>query len=148
MAALRQPKLIAGEQSLLTSNNGVLTLTNYRVKYDAKGSGMSKFVSISLDAVSSCGLVTRSSPIWLGLAAIAGIAAIVQPVEAARLGLFLAALCFFAAYFFTQAGVITVSSSGGEGIVVPAKGMSRESILVFLEAVSEEKLKFIGKTGG
>ena len=148
MATVSQPKPITGEQSLLTSDNGVLTLTNYRVKYDAKGNGMSKFVSISLESVSSCGLITRSRPILLILAAVALIAAFAQPDQSARIGLLVAALAFGIAYFSTRSGVITVSSNGGESIVVPAKGMSRESIVSFLEAVMEAKLKFIGKTGG
>ncbi|MGP1675747.1 MAG: hypothetical protein ACTS6J_01145 [Burkholderiales bacterium] len=145
MAAEKQTKPIAGEQVLLTSDNGVLTLTNYRVKYDAKGTGASKFVSISLDAVSSCGLVTRTRPILLVLAAIGAIAAFVQPESAARYGLLLIALCLAGAYFLTRSGVITVSSNGGEGIAVPAKGMSRDLILGFLEAVMDAKLQFIGK---
>ena len=145
MATENQPKPIAGEQVLLASDNGVLTLTNYRVKYDAKGTGASKFVSISLKAVSSCGLVTRTRPILLILAAIAAIAAFVQPESAARYGLFLIALCLFAAYFLTRSGVITISSNGGEGIMVPAKDMSRDRILAFLEAVMDAKLQFISK---
>lgn len=148
MNPVSQPKPIAGEQSLFTSDNGVLTLTNYRVKQNAKGNGMSRFVSISLESVSSCGLVTRSRPILLILAAIAGIAVFALPEQSARLGLLPVALGFCVAYFFTRSGVITVCSNGGEEIVIPVKGMSRESVLVFLEAITEAKLKFIGKVGG
>ena len=140
MATTAQPKPIMGEQTLLTSDNGILSLTNYRVKYDAKGNGMSKFVSISLEAVSSCGLITRSRPILLILAAIALIAAFAQPDQSARYGLLLVGLVLGIAYLLTRSGVITVSSNGGEKIAVPAKGMNRESILAFLEAVMDAKL--------
>lgn len=146
MATLRHS--IAGEQSLLTSDNGVLMLTNYRVKYEAKVNGMSKFVSISLDSVSSCGLVTRSFPILLviaGILAIVAIAGFAKSGLAAGVLLLLAALVFGVAYPLTRTGGITVSSNGGEEIFVPSKGMSHESTLVFLEAVMEAKLKFIGK---
>jgi hypothetical protein len=147
MAAVAQAKPIAGEQSLLTSDTGILALTNYRVKYDAKGNGMSKFVSISLESVSSCGLITRSRPILLVLAAVALIAAFAQSDQSARVGLLAVAAAFGVAYFLTRSGVITISSNGGESIVVPAKGMGREAIVSFLEAVMEAKLKFIGKAG-
>lgn len=145
MATAAQSKPITGEQSLLTSDNGILALTNYRVKYDAKGNGMSKFVSISLESVSSCGLITRSRPILLVLSAVALIAAFAQPDQAPRVALLAVAVALGIAYFFTRSGVITISSNGGESIVVPAKGMGREAIVSFLEGVMEAKLRFIGK---
>jgi len=145
MASEKQPKSISGEQVLITSDNGVLALTNYRVKFDAKGNGISKFVSISLESVSSCGLVMRSRPVLLVLAAIAVIVAFLQPESAARYGLILLGVGFVAAYFLTRSAVIMVSSNGGEEIAAPAKGMGRENILTFLEAVMDAKLKFIGK---
>jgi hypothetical protein len=136
---------LSGEHSLLTSYNGVLTLTNYRVKYDAKAQGATKFVTITLDAVASCGLVTKSYPILLILAAVSAIAAIIQRSSGALGTLLFIALCFVAAYFFTRSGVITIRSQGGEHIDVPAKGMKPEIIRGFIEAVVEAKLKFIDK---
>lgn len=136
---------LIGEKALLTSDNGVLTLTNYRVKYDAKAQGATKFVTITLDSVASCGLVTKSYPILLIIAAISAIAAIIQR-DSGGLGVLLfIALCFVAAYFLTRSGVITIRSNGGEHIDVPAKGMKPEVIRTFVEAVVEAKLKFIGK---
>lgn len=136
---------LAGERTLQTSDNGVLALTNYRVKYDAKTKGASKFVTISLDAVASCGLVTKSYPILLIIAAISAIAAIIQRENGGLGVLVFVALCFVGAYFVTRTGVITISSKGGEHIDVPAKGMKPEIIRTFVEAVVEAKLKFIGK---
>jgi len=121
---------------LLKSDNDVLTLTNYRVLFDERGNGGSKYVGISLESVSSCGLVTRSRPLLLGLASIAGLLVFVQHGPTV-LALLLIALAFVAAHFLTKSGVITVSSNGGEGIVVRAKGMDRERIHGFLDAVVE-----------
>lgn len=137
--------LVAGEQTILSSNNGVLSLTNYRVKYDAKAGGQSKYVSISLDNVSSCGLVTQSRPTLLFIAAICAALGIALKDGDALIGMLVVAVAFFIAYLVTRAAVITVSSNGGEGISVPAKGMAREEIVAFLEAVSAAQLRFLGK---
>ncbi len=45
------------------------------------------------------------------------------------------------AYFLSRRAVISISSNGGQTILVPAKGMSRTSVIEFLEAVEREKLK-------
>lgn len=139
--------LVSGEQTILASDNGTLSLTNYRVKFDAKASGQTKYVSISLDSVSSCGLVTRSRPALLAIAAICGVLAVAVPDSSARIGLILVGVAFSVGYFVTRSAVINISSDGGEGITVPAKGMAREQIVAFLEAITIEKLKFSGKIG-
>lgn len=137
--------LVSGEQTVLASDNGTLSLTNYRVKFDATASGQSKYVSISLDNVASCGLVTRSRPVLLAIAAICGVLAVAVPDSSARIGLIFAGIAFVVGYFVTRSAVINISSDGGEGITVPAKGMARDQIVSFLEAVTTEKLKFSGK---
>src|SRR5258708_33092562 len=93
---------ITGERTILSSDNGLLTLTSVRVIFDAKTTGASKFVSIPLDAVASCGLVTRSQPLLLDVAAIAGLACFAQS-EAGLTVLWLLVpllLCVF--YFATR----------------------------------------------
>lgn len=135
---------VAGEQTILSSNNGVLSLTNYRVKYDAKASGQSKYVSISLDNVSSCGLVTQSRPALLFIAAICAVLGLALNNDA-LIGMLVVAIAFVIAYLVTRTAVIRVSSNGGEGIAVPAKGMARQEIVAFLEAVTAAQLRFLGK---
>lgn len=151
MSTTKKTTTIPGEQAILTSENGVLTLTNYRVKHDAKIGGKSKFVSISLESVSSCGLVTRTNPVLLVIAAILGVLGLVGFIGQGNQyapGMLLVSLCFCVAYLLTKSGGIIISSNGGENIFVSTKGMGHESILIFVEAVTEEKLKFIGKLIG
>lgn len=145
MATSNKPKPIPGERQLIASDSGILTLSNYRVTYDAKGQGKSKYISIPLDAVSSCGLVTRSFPLLLVVAAIAILFAFTQEQTSDHYTFLIVGAIFVIAYFFTRAGVISVSSSGGEGIAVPTKGMNREQILYFLESVAEARLRYTGK---
>ncbi len=145
MASNNKLRSIPGEKQLIASDTGILSLSNYRVKFDVQTRGTSKFISIPLDAVSSCGLVTRSFSVLLVIAAAAILLAFTQHEIANRYALWFVGLGFIVAYFITRSGVITISPSGDESIVVPAKGMSREQILYFLESVTEARLKFTGK---
>lgn len=135
---------LPGERFLKISDNGVLVLTNYRVKYDSHGQGASKFVTMSLDSVSSCGLVTQSRPMLLALAAVALIAALLQNKQELAIVLLIVATVLAAWYLVTRSAVVTISSNGGQPIVVPAKGMKRESVLAFVEEVIEAKIRFCG----
>jgi len=57
-------ELVPGEQVVLRSDEDTLVLTTKRVRYDAVVLGRSKFISITLDSVASCGLATRSYPLF------------------------------------------------------------------------------------
>ncbi len=76
-------ELLPGEH--VVTSNEILTLTNYRVFRDAAATGGSRYVSISLDAISSCGLVTGSQPILLVLGIIAALGAFVLKGDAATI---------------------------------------------------------------
>ena len=73
MAALQKQELLPGER--LVSSTDLVTLTNFRNFRDSGGSGQSRYVSITLDAVSSCGFVTNSQPILIILGIMAAVAA-------------------------------------------------------------------------
>ncbi len=132
--------LLQGEQVVTSSDNGVLTLTTKRVRYDSVVWGRSHLVSITLGSVASCGLVTRSYPFLLILGAIAFLASFSQR-GGGFWGLLIAAAVLIAAYFFTRKAIISVASNGGDSILVPTQGMKREAIVSFIEAVEREKLK-------
>lgn len=140
-------KLLPGEKVLMSSDRNILTLTNYRVRLNQAARGASNYISIALDCVASCGLVTRAKPLLLGIAAICGAIGITQNKDEIRYSLFLGAVILVVIYFVTRSAVIAISSNGGEKITSSVKGMSRESILEFLEAVEEARFKFIGKMG-
>ena len=132
--------LIPGEQIVTSSDNDVLVLTTKRVRYDSVVWGKSNLISITLDAVASCGLITRSFPLLLILAAITVVGAFTQRGDAI-VGLLFVAVVLVVAYFFTRKAVISVASNGGQTILVPTKGMNRDAIVGFIEAVEREKLK-------
>ena len=140
-------KLLPGEKVLMSSDRNILTLTNYRVRLNQAARRASNYISIALDCVASCGLVTRAKPLLLVIAAICGAIGITQNKDEIRYSLFLGAVILVVLYFVTRSAVIAISSNGGEKITSSVKGMSRESILEFLEAVEEARFKFIGKIG-
>src|SRR5687768_5892375 len=99
--------LIAGERVVMSSDGDVLVLTN-RVRLDERARGTSKFVSMMLDAASSCALVTRSSPILLVVGAVAGLLALMQQDNNQGVLLLVGAV-FVVTYFATRKAVLTIT---------------------------------------
>jgi Na+-transporting methylmalonyl-CoA/oxaloacetate decarboxylase gamma subunit len=142
-------KLLQGEQMLMESSGKVLTLTTARVRYEATERGRSKVVSMTLDAVASCGLATRSFPVLLALAAfsaVVGVAFVFRGSDGSFL-FFLAAIVLGVAYLLTRTAVLEVSSAG-ESIMVPTKGMSRDTLMEFVDAVDVAKHKYLTARAG
>jgi len=135
-------RLLPEEKVLLEANDGILTLTTHRVRLDQRGSGHSRLVGITLDAVASCGLVTKSAPILLVLGAIAGalgLALLSQRSEAPGLLLTAVGVALVIAYVVSRSSVLAVASAG-ETISVAIKGMNRDSIAEFVETLEQAKL--------
>lgn len=135
-------QLLPGEH--VVTSNEILTLTNYRVFRDASASGSSRYVSISLDAISSCGLVTTSQPLLLVLGIIATLGAFVVRGEAQGAAL-IVGIVLIVLYFATRAAVMAICSTGGERITVPTKpsqyGVQRQ----LLNAIDHAKLAALGR---
>jgi hypothetical protein len=136
--------LLPGEQVVMSSDKDILTLTTRRVRYDSAVFGSSNFISITLDSVASCGLVTKSHPLLLLLAALAlifGLSGIFIQSGDGQWIFLVAAVILVVAYFATRRSLISIASNGGQAILVPAKSMSRSAIVEFFEAIEREKLK-------
>jgi hypothetical protein len=147
---LLQVGLIKGEKVIRTTGFGV-TLTNYRIKQDLKKSAGAMSLNISLDSVSSCGLVTQSKWYLLILAVFVAIAAVVTfKSNNYPIGITCASVTvvLILAYFVTRRACIAVCSNGGQHIFASTTGESYENIRDFIDAVMEEKLKFIGRFNG
>ena len=133
--------VLPGERVLISSANRLL-LSNKRVRYDSIDWGRSEFVSMTLDSVASCGLVTRSHPTLLVLSALASIFAFTQ--DQPKIWYLLAvAVAFLVAYFVTRRAMMTISSNGGQSIQMSTKGMTRESVVDFLNSVEREKMNYL-----
>ena len=135
----------AGERELLQSNNGSLQLTSHRIRLDQGSGGHSQTVSMTLDAVASCGLVTRSYPVLLAIALIVGLLGLLSGARnegGAAVLLFLVAAGFVAGYFVTRSAVMEIRSMGGDKIQVAMKA-KRDDIVPFIDAVENAKLALL-----
>src|ERR1700722_5496138 len=63
-----------GEQVVLQSQDGTLTVTTHRVRHVTKRTGSAKFTSIMLEAVTSCEVTHTSYPALIAVAVIAFLA--------------------------------------------------------------------------
>ena len=145
-------KLLAGETTISESEIEHLTLTTHRVRYDQRTSGATRIVSITLDAVSSCGIISKSYPILLLLAVVAfllGLFLLSTGVEEGnvRNGLFLGAIALLIAYFATRFVALSISSPG-ESITVGASGVNPDVLIGFIDAVEQAKLNYLGRVAG
>ncbi len=140
--------LLPGESVLISTNNNILILTNYRVCYDSSKTGSSKYVSITLDSVSSCGLVTRTNPILLVIAVLIAVFGFYlmaddsMPEEFVPYFLILVGLLVLL-YFIIRAAVIKIGSNGGDPIMASVAGMGKQTILEFLNAVDSAKIRYL-----
>ncbi|MHB2150134.1 hypothetical protein ACX8XP_13830 [Calditrichota bacterium LG25] len=100
------------------------------------------FISITLDSVSSCGLETKSYPVFLVLAFISLVGVFVIEDDGKIFAVVLFIL-FLSIYFLSRKAFFVISSNGGQNILLPAYSMSRNALIEFLETVENEKIKYL-----
>lgn len=132
-----------GETTIQQSDNGVLTLTDRRVFYNAETMGESSYISIPLDQVAHCALVT-SENIWqaiagyLMLAAAAAMATLGQRTGGVALGVAALGFILVMFYHFSKKQRLSIVSTAGGEISVEASTKRAETI-GFLEAVEAQR---------
>jgi len=139
-------KLLPGEATISSSIDG-LTLTTHRVRDDQTASGSRQVISITLDAVSSCGIVSKSYPILLLLAVLSGgfgLLRLSKEEQSLTYAPILLALVLVLAYFLTRSVVLAISSPG-QSISISAKGMEPDTLIAFVDEVEQAKLHYLGK---
>lgn len=128
--------LLEGEHIIMNSRDAALSLSNFRVKYEAKAQGSSMYKSVPLTKISCCSLLTKSSPVLLVIAVLGLIACFVPQLEQLRIVGGVVAVVFVLAYFLTKRGRIQITSDCGEAISVSTSGLSHEEARKFVEAVA------------
>jgi len=129
------------EQIVLSSNNETLVLTTKRVRFNSVVWGRSNLISITLDSVASCGLVTASYPLLALVSIISLLIGIAEGGTPTGSGITLLASVLAVAYLITRRVVLSIASNGGQVIKVPLRGMKHESVVAFIEAIEREKLR-------
>jgi hypothetical protein len=133
--------LYPGERVLLSLDNAALVLTTMRIRLDVKLRGGTRFMSMTLNSVASCGIVTSHTPLLIALAGVLALIGFVvgqdNPETAAAM--IFGSVVLIIAYFVTRRTVLSVASAG-EHIVVPLVGSSRAVFLEMIDALECAKL--------
>jgi hypothetical protein len=137
---------LLGEKTMTTY--GAVKLTNYRVLLEYGSSSEHRYVSVTLDAVSSCEVSTGSRPWLLALGILCGPAAVVAFLKNADLwicgGLLGIAVIMIVAYAATRnRGTLTIASHGQPSIAMEVDDVA--SAVTFLDRVQEMKLVALGR---
>lgn len=138
--------LVEGERTLIQDASSAITLTTHRVRFDGKQGGQRKLVSITLDSVASCGLVVKSYPALLLLAAVFAIGGFVVGRDGHSSDgntIKLVAVAWAILFLATRSSALEIASAG-ESIAVSARGRARAQLVEFVNAVEAAKLAFLG----
>jgi len=126
--------LLQGEEKITEASNGLIVLTNKRIRMRSHHSGQ-ELVSILLCNVSSVFAIYRSRPILLllgGCVFLGGVFVAVEAEPSAGMFLFLIALVLIAIYFMSRKHVIQIASKGGRSIDFHISGMSDAMVQEFI----------------
>ncbi len=134
-------KLFENETLIKDFNKAYISVTNKRVRYEDSSSGNTKIVSMTLESVSSCGVVTNSSPLLIVFGIIAFLGIFIVKEDNMRVVLIAIAILLFTIYFFTRKAVISISSNGGDKISVPINNVKRGTIVEIVDTIEEQKIK-------
>lgn len=135
---MAQQGMLEGEHVVMASQDDSLTLTNLRIKYEAKNGGGAIYKSIHLPKVSAISVATKKYPFLLGFVALALLGAVVAPNTDGKTVAVALALVFALLYYFIKPGQLEVTSDSGASIAVPTKGLEFEEVRRFAEAVVRE----------
>jgi hypothetical protein len=133
--------LYPGERVILSLDNAALVLTTLRIRVDLKMRGGTRLMSMTLNSVASCGIVTSHTPLLIVLAVVLAVMGFIagQGSSEAAAAMIFGSVVSIIAYFVTRRTVLSVASAG-EHIVVPLVGSSRAAFLEMIDALESAKL--------
>ena len=136
-------KLLQNEETILTSNDKSVVLTNQRIYRNSTSLGQAYVISIFLEDISSIELKYTSNIIFLILAIICSIACLFGGLRGES-QLFMASLVFGIAlillWWLSRKHVIAVAPDGGSTLKFSVSGMSDSAMEDFLYNLSSAKL--------
>ncbi|MBT2558251.1 hypothetical protein J7E24_10680 [Hymenobacter sp. ISL-91] len=138
--------LLDGEALITQSPNKVVMLTTHRIRYNAASSSQAYLVSVLLEKVSSCEVRYQSNPVLLVIGIIAAVLGAMWSTgfngdrELGFLG-FIVGLMLVLVYFSTRRHIVSVASDGGVRLGFQTKGMKREAVVAFVNAIEKAKVE-------
>jgi len=134
--------LLPDEKIIQTPLDNRIILTSKRIRIDSPSVGSSDLVSMTLEAVASCRLVTRSYQLLVLLALLLIIPAFLTK-ELYRWISIGGSLVLLIAYLRTRYATLEIASKGGGTITLRILGTKRRTIVAFIDAVEQEKMRFL-----
>lgn len=142
-----EEQLMSGESILTQSDNGHITLTTHRLRYNNEAFSKAKIISIMLENISSIEVDYKSWFLMLVLGVFVGIAGVGMSIVGANeeapdlqkdgLGLFVVAAFCIVIYLFSRRHVISIASKGGARISFYTKKIGRGSVIEFIDKIEK-----------
>jgi hypothetical protein len=143
---MNKEELLPGESVLTFSENGLVTVTTHRIRYNNKVWGQSNFISIMLEKISSIQVLYFSYPLlWIIGVLIAVISLTVTATgnigaPELTISLFLA-FFLIVGYFMSRRHICAITSDGGSKIVFHTENMTTDSMIEFVNTIEAAKQK-------
>jgi hypothetical protein len=134
--------LLVGETEIATTPDRRLRLTTQRMIYSHETSGASRFVSITLDSVSSCSVNATSAPILIVIGILlvcVGLATIDGRSDTGG-ALVIIGVTLALSYLASRSASLVISSNGGERVGIPVSPSKRADFIAFANAIDSAKL--------
>jgi hypothetical protein len=153
-----EEQLMQNENILTESDNGQITLTTHRLRYDNSVFSKAKIVSIMLENISSIEVDYKSWFLMLILAIIGGAMGVAMSVmganeqasdlQTAGFIILVFAVIFLLIYLFSRRHVVSVASKGGAKIVFFTKRIGRGSVIEFIDKIEKAQNERVMQTQG
>ena len=135
--------LLANEQTILTSNENSVTLTNLRLNISTKEWKNTIF----LEDISSIEVKSKSNFIFIILGILALLFAVGSTINAttennsANWLAYPISLLMFLLYFFTKENIISITPNGGKAIHISIRKIKNEQTEHFIEKIQVAKVE-------
>lgn len=146
---MNKEQLLPEESVLSFTENGMVTLTTHRVRYNNKIWGQSNFISIMLEKISSVQVLSISYPLLWILGALTGMAGLALATTRnggtpeVIISLFIA-FFLIVGYFISRRHICTITSDGGSRIIFRTENMPTAALIDFVHQIEAAKHKRTG----
>lgn len=147
---MNKEQLLPEESVLFFTENGMVTLTTHRVRYNNKIWGQSNFISIMLEKISAVQVLSISYPLLWILGALTGVAGLLLATShngshnggtpEVVISLFIA-FFLIVGYFISRRHVCTITSDGGGKIIFRTENMPTAALIDFVHQIEAAKYK-------
>jgi hypothetical protein len=137
---MEKKDLLDGEEIITQSDENIVTLTNFRIRYTDTQFNQAHIISIMLEKISSIEMHYASQIYYLLAGIIVSAFGIITTANHTNeYGVFaiIIGLILVGMYFSSRRYLLTISSDGGGKINFQAKGMKKETILDFVNKVEK-----------